>query len=210
VAARLRSSLAAASEREKAMQRSREALRAQMGSVSSRLVGHHLLKNEALANAELYNTLRGPLQEAGSYTGLGSRNNPEARLAGDLQKPASPTRALLVSSGAFLACLVAVVGCFVKESMDNTVRTPDDVKSWIGLRSLALLPSVGTAKPAGSALGRLLRLAVPEREGQEGCTLLEPRSAAAEAVRELRTSLLSAESGQAPAIVLISSSMEGE
>jgi len=211
ISARLRVSLAAATEREKLMLRNREMLRAQMGNVSSQLVGYHLLKNEAMANAELYNTLQGRLQEAGIYAGLKSSNIRVVDLAINLRKPTSPNRALILSSGVFLACIVAVLSCFVRESMDNTVRTPDDIKSWIGLRSLALLPSVRSEREAHrrQSIAKFLHFnGEPRPEGGPAFSLMPPLSAGSEAMRDLRTSLLSG--GAFPEVVLISSSMQGE
>ena len=216
IADRLRTSYEAAKERERLMLKSREKLRGQMGDVSSQLVGYHLLKNEAMANAELYNTLQGRLQEAGIYAGLRSNNIRVVDLATNLQKATGPNRGLLISSGVLLAFLVAIPACFVRESLDNTVRTPDDVKSWIGLRSLALLPAVEDGKAESyskaTGFGKLLNSKDANRDKTAPATfvLMQPLGAGAEAMRDLRTSLLSSRSERMPEVVLISSSMEGE
>ncbi len=70
----VRTTYAAALEREQLLQKSREKLRAQMGDASSHMVGYKILKNEALATGELYNTLQARLKEAGIYAGLKSSN----------------------------------------------------------------------------------------------------------------------------------------
>ena len=213
---RLRTSFAAATERESLMMRNREKLRQQMGAVNSQLVGYHLLKNDAQANAELYNTLQGRLQEAGIYAGLKASNIRVVDLATNLQKATTPNRPLLVASGGFLSCLLALFACFVKESLNNTVRTPDDVKSWVGLRSLALLPVMRSEGPAGrtlkSSISEWLHPKVYVIDQSEASThaLMKPMSAASEAVRDLRTALLSSRAQNVPHLILISSSMEGE
>lgn len=211
IAERLRTTFSASKEREKLMLQSRERLRRQMGSVSSQLVGYHLLKNEAMANAELYNTLQGRLQEAGIYAGLKSSNIRVVDLAPNLQKPVSPNRPLVLSGAFFLALIAGVLGCFVKESFDNTVRTPDDVKAWIGLRSLAILPTMeNNGHFAQKTVQTLLVDPASANKRPNQITLMEPLSAGSEAMRDLRTSLLSSKSGKLPEVVLISSSIEGE
>jgi succinoglycan biosynthesis transport protein ExoP len=216
IADRLRTSFSAAKEREKLMLRSREKLRAQMGAVSSQLVGYHLLKNDAIANAELYNTLQARLQEAGIYAGLRATNIRVVDLATNLHKATTPNRSLLISSGAFMSCFFALLACFVRESMNNTVRTPDDVKSWIGLRSLALLPVIHAKDPgnmsARSPLKSWLHAKTKalKRDYPGDGSLMNPLSVEAEAMRDLRTALLSSRAEKSPQVILISSSMEGE
>jgi capsular exopolysaccharide synthesis family protein len=215
IAERLRTSFAAAKEREKLMLRSREKLRKQMGTVSSQIVGYHLLKNDAMANAELYNTLQGRLQEAGIYAGLKATNIRVVDLATNLQKPTTPNRPLLVTGGAFFSCIFAVFACFVRESLNNTLRTPDDVKSWIGLRSLAQLPLINSQysidNRAKSAISEWLRPRLDAlNENGADHTLMTPLSLEAEAMRDLRTALLSSRAQALPQVILISSSMEGE
>lgn len=215
IAERLRTSYAAAQEREKLMLRSRERLRAQMGDVNSQLVGYHLLKNEAMADAEIYNTLQGRLEEAGIYAGLKASNIHVVDLAANVQRPASPNRPLLIASGALVSCFLGVLVCFMKESLNNTVRTPDDIRSWIGMHSLALLPLIQTeglrATSPSQAIGRLFHSGDHARTetllGKQ--SLMKPSSMEAEALRELRTVLFSSRANN-PEVILISSSMEGE
>lgn len=205
---RIRTSYEAGKEREKLMMRSREKLRGQMGNVSSQLVGYHSLKNEAVANAELYNTLQARLKEAGIYAGLRSGNIRIVDLAANLQKATGPHRLLLISSGALMSCFLAILACFVKESFNNTVRTPEDVRLWIGLRSLALLPVMGLNKESDEL-----------RDGMNGqqnncttgsVTVMKPLSVEAESMRDLRTALFSTRLVSSPKSILISSSIQGE
>lgn len=212
VVQRIRAGYEASREREKLMLQSREKLRDQMGSVSSQLVGYHILKSEAMANADLYNTLQARLHEAGIYAGLRSGHIRVVDLAANLQKPTGPHRIVLSAFGLLFGCFVAIAACFVKESFNNTVRTPDDVRSWIGLRSLALLPEIkrgSAALPASASTSPILS-ANGNSASSRFVTILPAATAGAEAMRDLRTSLLNASAGAAPSVFLISSSMEGE
>jgi succinoglycan biosynthesis transport protein ExoP len=193
---RTRLSYSAALDRENLMLQERDKLRANMGYMSSQIAAYHLLKNEANANAALYNTLQGRLREAGIYAGLGSSNMRVVDLAMNLRKATGPHRFVMVTLGAIVSCLFAVVLSLVRESFRNTVRTPDDVRCWIGLPSLALLPAMGKA-----GVSRTL---------SPGVSIMKSLSVESEAMRDLRTSLLNAKQGQAPGVILVSSSVEGE
>ena len=213
---RARSSYAAAKHREALMMQEREKLLASMGHMSSQLTSYHMLKNEANAKAELYNTLEGRLREAGIYAGLRSSNIRVVDLAMNLRKASGPHRMLLVSLAGITSCLFAVVLSFVRESFRNTVRTPDDVRSWIGLPSLALLPEMVKVTAAGTLeTGGGRKFLSPwqmlgEKSGSRSVSIMKCPTAESEAMRDLRTSLLYAKQGDAPKVILISSSMEGE
>jgi succinoglycan biosynthesis transport protein ExoP len=213
---RIRTSYAAAKEREKLMLQSREKLRAQMGNVSSQLVGYHVLKNEAIANSELYNMLQGRLKEAGIYAGLRSGNIRVVDLATNLQRATGPHRGLIIISGALMSLFVAILACFLRESLNNTLRTPDDVKFWTGMRSLALLPEMKPSKEPITFLNNVSETPASSGNGDSGnlarrpVTIMKTATAESEAIRDLRTSLLSGRPEKAPKVFLVSSSMEGE
>lgn len=212
----IRTGYSAAKERESLMLGSREKLQTQMVNANSELVGYRALKSEAMANADLYNTLQARLKEAGIYAGLASSNIRVVDLAENLQQPTGPHRAAIIGIGALVSVLLGTLACFVKESLNNTVRTPEDVKAWAGLKSLALLPAMDVAKGGGdevrTALGKLLRPKVsPSMEKAErSIRFMRPLSAEAEAMRDLRTSLTFSRERESLNTILISSAMEGE
>lgn len=213
---RVRNTFAAAKAREQMMMDSREKLRGQMGDASSHLVEYGMLKNEALANAELYNTLRARLREAGIYAGLKSGNIRVVDMAPMLRVPTGPHRGLIITVGFALSTMLALVLAFVRESFDNTVRIPDDIRNWTRLPSLAILP---TARAKGSGQDHFLpRDVIPSGSdlpevingGFPRMFWSETQSAEAEAIRALRTALLFPASGSAPKVILVSSASAGE
>ncbi len=213
---RTRAAYAAAKQREELMMEEREKLRDGMSHISSQLASYHMLKNEANANAELYNTLQGRLREAGIYAGLRSSNIRVVDLAMKLRNATGPHRKVVVALGAIGACMVSVLLMFALESLRNTVRTPDDIRIWTGLPSLALLPSMGKVPvaetqeaAAGSMFSRLQR--APKEKGEnKSVSIMKALTAESESMRDLRTSLLYAKEGNIPRVVLISSPAEGE
>ena len=212
---RVRTSFAAARNREDMMLAAREKLRAQMGDASSHMVAYRVLRNEAMAKAELYNVLQARLKEAGIYAGLRSSNISVVDLAARLPKPTGPPRGLIIAAGTIVSGLLAVLLAFVRESFNNTVRTPDDVKDWTGLPSLGMLPTIDKVEHAGikrlSSARRLVGLA--DSSGANGFSkilLTRSHTAEAEAMRDLRTGLLFCRSGAPPRVILVSSSSANE
>ena len=213
---RLRTGFAAARSREQMMTESRERLRGQMGDTSSHLVEYRTLKNEATANADLYNTLQARLKEAGIYAGLRSGNIRIVDMAPRLYRATSPHRRVIIVAGFLFSSLLALGFVFVRESFENTVRIPDDIEEWLRLPSLAILPTI-----EGDAAG-------PEKLLPEsnGISMLKGRPAAdhsfpkmfwfrsqtaeGEAIRSLRSALTVFPSEKAPHVILISSASGGE
>ena len=211
----IRTAYSTAKEREGLMLGNRQKLLAQMVDVNSELVGYRVLKSEAMANADLYNTLQARLKEAGIYAGLGSSNIRVVGLAENLQRPTGPHRAALIAIGILASVLFGILACFVRESLNNTVRTPEDVRAWAGLKSLALLPAMGPRIVKGHEAGSAFGQSLPDGSSPGGkadrlFTFMEPLTAEAEAMRDLRTSLTFSRKRNGLNVVLISSAMEGE
>jgi capsular exopolysaccharide synthesis family protein len=202
---RVRTDYAAALEREQMMQKARERLRAQMGDTGSHMVGYKILKNEALATGELYNTLQARLKEAGIYAGLKSSNIRVIDLAPRLRTPTAPNRGLIIGAGSLFGCFLALGFCFVKESLDSTLRSPDDIKQTTGLPSLAMIPKIRTR-----VLAPANRQPLGARVSEDPKVFFEPRhSAESEAIRDLRAGL-TLRGEHSPQVILVTSPSASE
>jgi succinoglycan biosynthesis transport protein ExoP len=214
---RVRTAYKAAVAREAMMAQARQKVLSQMGDASSHMVAYHILKNEALASADLYNTLQARLKEAGIYAGLRSSNIRIVDLAPQLTKPTGPHRDLIIAIGALVSCMLALALAFVRESFDNTVRTPDDVRSWVALPSLGMLPTMSIASAAERPERRLLSV-ISSSQSTSGTFKhsvpqiipMQSHSPEAEAISNLRTALAFSSSPRPHQIFLISSSSSGE
>ena len=210
----VRTGFAAAKAREQMLQQSREKLRAQMGDAGSHMVAYKVLKNEALATGDLYNTLQARLKEAGIYAGLRSSNIHIVDLAPELQRPTAPNRGLIILIGAMTSCLLALVAVFFRESVDTRLRSPDDVRDWVGLTSLAMIPRVVSSATFGKSP---VRRAVSLGTYGDGTARPTPQifparshTAEAEAMCDLRAALMLSRAGAPPRVVLVSSPSSGE
>ena len=213
---RVRTSFAAARAREQMMTESMGKLQAQMGDTSSHLVEYRMLKNEAAAKAELYNTLQARLKEAGIYAGLKSGNIRVVDMAPRLHEASSPHRKLIIAIGATLSTIFALALVFIRESFDNTVRIPDDIRDWIRLPSLAVLPAINEKTPGKGrdlprANGSGLNVLPDGKTVYPKVFWFKPQTAEAEAIRALRTALMIPAPGSVPPrVILVSSASAGE
>jgi len=105
---------------------------------------------------------------------------------------------------------------FIVEKLDNTVRTPDDIKECTGLSSLALFPINVSRNGDGrgrfpSRASRLLGNGKKQEVDPQPRYFLErPHSAEAEAVRTLYTSVMLSRAGNPPQVMLTVSASPGE
>jgi succinoglycan biosynthesis transport protein ExoP len=214
--ARVRASYAAALSREEMMLAAREKLKAQMGDATSHMVAYRVLRNEALAKSELYNTLQARLKEAGIYAGLRSSNISVVDLAAVLPKPTGPHRTTIIAAGTMVSCMLAILFAFALESFNNTVRTPDDVRDWTGLPSLGMIPTMcKTQETERKLLPPATWFAGALEPAARGASipkiiLTKSHTAQAEAMRELRAALLFSKPGEPPRVILVSSSAANE
>ncbi|HVB34263.1 MAG TPA: polysaccharide biosynthesis tyrosine autokinase [Patescibacteria group bacterium] len=195
----------------------KQALDQQEGSASQqaqKMVQYDILKREADTNQQLYNSLLEKLKEAGLSAGLRSNNVRVVDAAMIPPGPARPQKARDISL-AFIVGLVGGVGlAFLREYLDNTVKTPDDVENLTHLPSLAIVPALSGGN-AHLASVRMLNNgeANSGRESPHPVALIsheQPQSQIAEAFRALRTSLLLSRADQPPQVILVTSALPKE
>ena len=122
--------------------------------MSEKMVQYNILKREAEANKSLYEGLLTKLKEAGISAGLKSSNIRIVDPAMIPSTPARPAKARNIAL-AFLVGLVGGIGlALLREYLDNTVKTPDDVETLARLPSLAVVPAFGE----GASLGETNRI----------------------------------------------------
>jgi capsular exopolysaccharide synthesis family protein len=211
---RVRTTFAASRAREQMALNAVDKVKNRMGDASSHLVEYRVLRNEAAASAQLYNTLQSRLKEAGIYAGLGSSNIHIVDLAPQLRKATSPHRPMIIAIGAMISCMLGLFLAFARESFINTIRTPDDIKECVGLASLAMIPTITNGLAEGT--GRATLPASLQGKSEVWSETLPPiikterYSAEAEAIRDLRTGLMLSRAGAPPKVVLVTSSLAGE
>jgi capsular exopolysaccharide synthesis family protein len=176
-------------------------------------VEYNILKREAEANKTLYEGLMTKLKETAISQGLRSSN---IRVVDAAMIPSTPSRPAKTRNVA-LAFLIGLVGgmglALMREYLDNTVKTPDDIERLARLPSLAVVPqfdgTIGHAKKRGLLQG----FAANGHDHDKRIELVAqhlPKSQMSEAFRALRTSILLSQADHPPQVILVTSALPRE
>jgi capsular exopolysaccharide synthesis family protein len=185
-----------------------------VNAMSSKMVEYNILKREAEANKVLYDGLLTKLREAGVSAGLRSSN---IRIVDPAMVPSYPSRPAKARNVA-LAFVIGLVGgiglALMREYMDNTVKTPDDIEKLARLPSLAVVPQFEATSNGNGPSGRQKLLPGFSSNGHEKRMELVaqhlPKSQMSEAFRALRTSLLLSRADHPPQVILVTSALPRE
>jgi capsular exopolysaccharide synthesis family protein len=211
VLARLESEYRETRQREELLTQALDQQKAQVNQMSERMVQYSILKREAEANKALYDGLLTKLKEAGISAGLRSSNIRVVDPAMVPTYPARPAKARNI----LLSLLIGLVGgiglALLRDYMDNTVKTPDDIETLAHLPSLAVVPAFSQSNGNEKA-GKLLK-GVSSNGHDKRIELVAqhlPASQMSEAFRALRTALLLSQAEHPPQVILVTSALPRE
>jgi polysaccharide biosynthesis transport protein len=208
---RMESDYRAAIHLEELRTKATEDQKAEVNAMAEKMVQYNILKREAETNKALYEGLLTKLKEAGISEGLKSSN---IRVVDPAMIPSTPIRPSKVRNIAlsFLVGLVGGVGlALMREYLDNTVKTPDDVETLVRLPSLAVVPAFRSEENDGKAHGFLKGSSSNGAEKRiELVAQHLPKSQMSEAFRALRTALLLSQAGHPPQVILVTSALPRE
>jgi succinoglycan biosynthesis transport protein ExoP len=208
IAGRLRGDYLAAVQHEGMLHAALEKQKQEANQLNESAIEYSLLKRDVDSNRALYEGLLEKLKEAGVTAGLRSNNVRPVDIA---RVPTSPSEPNLPRNLSFALALGLTSGiglAFLLESIDNTVRTPEQAQALSGLPSLGMIPLGSSIRSEASAQQRLTVAA--SREAVEVITQSRPQSQMAESYRALRTSLLLTSLGMPPKVILITSALPEE
>ena len=210
IIAQLESEYREAKQHEDLLSRALDQQKAEVNAMSEKMIQYSILKREAEANKSLYDSLQTKLKEAEISSGLKSSN---IRIIDPAMIPSTPSRPAKTRNIvlAFFVGLVGGIGlALLREYLDNTVKTPDDVETLVHLPSLAVVPAFGE----GSASQRTGYLRPGSTNGHEKRIELVaqhlPKSQVSEAFRALRTALLLSQPAHPPQVILVTSALPRE
>jgi polysaccharide biosynthesis transport protein len=209
IVAQLESDYREAKQHEELLSRALDEQKAEVNLMSEKMIQYNILKREAEANKVLYDSLQTKLKEAQISSGLKSSN---IRIVDPAIVPTGAARPAKTRNIA-LAFLVGLVGgiglALLREYLDNTVKTPDDIETLARLPSLAVVPAFG-----GSAVKRSGLLKGTSENGFDKRIELVaqhlPKSQTSEAFRALRTALLLSQPDHPPQVILVTSALPRE
>src|SRR5436190_3570708 len=200
----------AARQRETLLTQALDQQKIEANQMSERLVEYNILKREAEANKTLYDGMLTKLKEANIAGALKSSN---IRVVDPAMIPSTPTRPAKARNIA-LAFIVGLVGgiglALLREYLDNTVKTPDDIETLSRLPSLAVVPAFSDSNGNGR---RGLLKGVSSNGHDKRIELVAqhlPKSQMSEAFRALRTALLLSQADHPPQVILVTSALPRE
>ena len=205
-----------AREREDLLLAALDKQKAEANEMAEKLVQYQILVHDAESNKVLYDNLQQKLKEAGIMAGLRSSNIHLVDPALIPTHPAGPQKARNI----LLAVLVGLVGgvglALLREYLDNTVKSPDDIERLAGLPSLAVVPEVRSLNRHGHIRSGKVLSEGQETQDEDESSRVEivsyskPKSQISEAFRALRTSLLLSQADHPPQVILVTSALPRE
>lgn len=223
----IRESYLAAQRRVALVQTAFDRQQKQANDVAEKSVEYNILKREVDSNKQLYDSLLQRLKEAGLSAGLKASNIRVVDAAVAPVKPVMPRIPVNLAVGLAVGLVCGISLALFQEHMDDTVKTPDDIQTFLRAPALALIPaSRGSLRPKEGrpkaaplalpkadlslevALGKLSQNGADSAKGNGWVRVDSPAlsfSPLAEAFRNLRTSVLfSTASGPPESLVFVS------
>ena len=187
----------------------RRELEAQQNSVLNlkELSGQYLkLEQDVTSSRNLYNTLLTRMQETDVVKGVQIANASVMDPADVPRGASSPAILFDLAFALLLGTGVGVGLAFVLESIDASLKTPEDIREHLQLPTLGVVPDL--TRIAGAA--RRPALALPRRRSTALVPVSPERAVRTEAFRSIRTSLLFFNTARPPRTILVTSSQPGE
>lgn len=169
-------------------------LERQVQTQSQDLLKLEQLQREAEASRVIYEYFLGRLKETSVQQGIQQADSLILSNAVVPKQPSSPRKMLLIFTAMVFGLLFGIVFVMLRQLRKRDFRTADDLENLTGVGVIGRIPRDGSAKPK-----RLLNH-----------LMTKPTSGLAEAVRDLRTSILLSNIDHEPQIIMMVSSVPGE
>src|SRR5258708_11459065 len=200
----------AARQREGLLSEALNDQKVEVNQMAQSMVEYNILKRDAEGYKTMYDGLLTKLKEANIAAGLKSSN---IRVVDPAMVPSYPSRPAKARN-IMLAILVGLIGgiglALLREYLDNTVKTPDDIETLARLPALAVVPAFSGSNGSGKS-GRLLGKASNGHEKRiELVAQHLPKSQMSEAFRALRTALLLSQADHPPQVILVTRALPRE
>jgi succinoglycan biosynthesis transport protein ExoP len=161
-------------------------------ALSRKGINYGVLERDAASNRQIFDSLMQRTKETGISGELKTSNVRVVDPAEVPRGPASPNKALNLALGLFGGILTALGFSFFFEYMDSRIKTPDELKSYLGLPFLGMVPALS----AQAALDPLINNGVPQNFS--------------EAFRAVRTNVLFSSADDGGRSIAVTSTGPGE
>lgn len=194
ILSRLRVELQRTETQISSLQSSSDQLAKQLDESSQQYIKLQQLQREAEANRMLYEYFLNRLKETTVQQGIQQADSKVISTAFEPIAPASPRKPLLLAVAILLGATIGTGIVLLLEARNSNIRSSDDLKRLTGL----------------TVMGQIQIFPIRGRRALVDYLAKKPNSAAVEAVRNLRTSLLLSQVDRPPGVIMVSSSMPGE
>jgi uncharacterized protein involved in exopolysaccharide biosynthesis len=171
-----------------------ETREAEIAKQSDEIIQLQQLSREAEASRLLYEYFLGRLKETSAQEGIQQADSRILSNAVLPDSPSEPRKSLILAMSMILGAMAGSGGALLWEMRQNGYRQASDLEGDTGLSVMGQIPLLPTDN---------------RRQGLEYLAE-KPTSAAAEAVRNLRTSVLLSGLDKAPQVIMSTSSLPGE
>ena len=177
--------------------------------INARSFDYQRLKDEADADKKLYEELVRKIQEAGINAGFENRNTAIADAARPGAQPVFPNLRLNLALAGFLSMALAVAASILVDSLDATVRDPEEISRLYHTDLIGTLPLVRSASfltgPNPQTISSSNELMTAEDDGATRAS-----SSFKEAIRMLRNSILLTDFDRRVRSILLTSATPGD
>jgi len=173
-------------------------LKAESQLLSRRAITYNVLLRDVQINQQMYEILLTRLKETGISGGIQRTNVRVLDEAIAPEFPVKPKRLLTALFSLFVGLFGGISLTFFLEYLDNTVKTPEDIKRYLQIPYLGPVPSYKAQLGTDSNKGGML------------ITVHNPKSNAAEAYKGLRTAIIFSTSASRKKTLLVTSAGPSE
>lgn len=184
-----------------------DSFRVELGSVPAREVEYLRLQRRAEILQEIYLLLQTRLQEAQIVAAVDDESVQVVEPAALPFNPIKPNKRLSLILALLLGGVIGGGIAFVRENMDNTIHTREDLHGVVDdVPVLGLIPRIKVSTSGGQATVGMAGMGLAERlvAGRD------PRSPVSEAYRSLRTNISFSRMGEPPRTIVFTSPTPGD
>lgn len=184
--------------------------KAKVGNLNQSMIRYDLLKHEYDTNQQLYDSLLTRVKDAAVSAGLKANNVHIVDRALVPSEPVSPRKGRNIAVGLMAGLALGIALAFIREVMDTSVKTSEDVERSIAEPVLGVIPSIRSLDQPKS--WPILRRSGTARSDTnvEWAVLKRPTSVVAESYHTLRTAVLLSSAPSPPQVLLVTSTQPFE
>ncbi len=176
------------------LQSSLTTLESQIGQQSQDLIALQQLTREAEASRLLYEYFLARLKETSAQQGVQQADSRIISPAVIANFPSAPRKSLILAMAGMLGLMIGAAFVLFREARSNAFRTAEQLEGTTGHATIGQIPLIKASR----------------RKDAIAYLKEKPSSAAAEAIRNLRTSVMLSNVDMPPKVIMTSSALSGE